>query len=141
MRVVVDTNVIVSGSLRTSGAPANALATNRDNEVTWITSEILLAELQRVLARPRIRRRLKWDDARITQFSDVLRRQSVVVAPSERIEASRDPDDNRVLEAAVAGEADYKVAGDRDLLALGSYEGIAIVTPARFVELLPLDGA
>jgi len=60
-----------------------------------------------------------------------------LVEPTHRIDASRDPDDNRVLEAAIAGEADYIVTGDRDLLELGSYEGIRIVTPAEFVALLP----
>jgi putative PIN family toxin of toxin-antitoxin system len=97
----------------------------------------VLAELNRVLARPHIRRRLKWDDARVVEFSDRLREQSVIVTTSERVDAVRDPDDNRVLEAAVAGEAEYIVTGDRDLLDLGSCEGIRIVTPAAFVELLP----
>ena len=137
MRIVVDTNVIVSGALRTSGPPADTLATKESDEVIWITSELLLTEVQRVLARPHIRGRLKWDDARIAQFTDLMRRQSVVVVPSDRIDISRDPDDNRVLEAAVAGEADYIVTGDRDLLELGSYEGIRIVTPADFVARLP----
>jgi predicted nucleic acid-binding protein len=48
----------------------------------------------------------------------------------------RDPSDNRLLEAALEGEADYIVSGDRDLLDLGSYEGIGIITPARFLAIL-----
>ena len=47
-----------------------------------------------------------------------------------------DPDDDRVLEAATAAEADYIVSGDHDLLDLGSYDGITIVTAARFLEIL-----
>ncbi len=49
-----------------------------------------------------------------------------------------DPDDDRVLEAAVAGEADFIVSGDRHLLDLGRYEGIEIVTPARFLAELSM---
>ena len=137
MRAVIDTNVIVSGVLRSSGPPARALATNDADNVVWITSEPLMAELQRVLARPHIRRRLQWDDARIALFATVLRRRSVIVEPTHRLDVSRDADDDRVLEAAVAGNADYIVTGDRDLLELGSHEGIQIVTPADFVKLLP----
>jgi putative PIN family toxin of toxin-antitoxin system len=135
VRIVVDTNVIVSAVLRGAGYPARVLATNDEEDILWITSEPLLAELKRVLARPHIRRRLLWDDARIVMFVEILRRKSVVVTPATTIAASRDVDDNRVLEAAVAGAVDYIVTGDRDLLALGSHAGVTIATPAQFVEL------
>ncbi len=61
----------------------------------------------------------------------------MVVVPTTSIAVSRDPDDNRVLEAAVAGQVDYIVTGDRDLLALRSHAGIRMLTPAQFVEFLP----
>lgn len=137
MRIVVDTNVIVSGVLQSTGAPARVLATSEADDVLWITSEPLLAELQRVLARPHVRRQLLWDDARILLFADLLRRGSMVAVPTTKIAVSRDADDDRVLEAAVAGAADYIVSGDRDLLALESHAGVPILSPAQFVELLP----
>ncbi len=59
-----------------------------------------------------------------------------MVDPAESLSVIADPPDNRVLEAAVAGEADYIVSGDRDLLDLGKYEGIEIVTPAMFLAIL-----
>ena len=58
------------------------------------------------------------------------------MSPTREITVSRDPDDNRILEAAVAGAADYIVTGDQDLLVLGEFEGIAIVTPTRFLAIL-----
>src|SRR5688572_3449284 len=64
-------------------------------------------------------------------FDDVL-----TVDPPEHLTLMRDPGDNRILEAAVAGEADYVITGDRQLLALGTYGGTAFVTPAAFREIL-----
>lgn len=60
-----------------------------------------------------------------------------MVTPLEELAVvSRDPDDNRVIEAAVAGAVDFIVSGDDDLRALGSYLDIPIVTPARFLVIL-----
>jgi len=62
------------------------------------------------------------------------------VEPEEALQVVSDDDDNRVLEAALAGEADYIVSGDRALLSLGRYEGIEIVTPARLSAILSAPG-
>lgn len=62
-----------------------------------------------------------------------------LVSPEIRLDGiAEDPDDNRVLEAAVAGEAGYVVLGDRHLLDLGAFQDVQIVTPIRFVRLLSL---
>ncbi len=135
MRAVIDTNVIVSGLLRSAGAPAVTLTAGEDHAFLWITSPPLLAEVERVLKRPHIRRVLS--DERTTKFLTDLIELAIIVDPTERLDVSRDADDNRVLEAAVAGSADYIVTGDRDLLGLGSHADIRIVTPADFVALLP----
>lgn len=76
-------------------------------------------------------------DRAIADFFADVRAVAIIVEPAHRLDVSRDADDNRVLEAAVAGSADYIVTGDRDLLELGSHAGIRIVTPADFVKLLP----
>jgi predicted nucleic acid-binding protein len=73
----------------------------------------------------------------VAAFIEDVREHALVVAPTDELHVvSRDPDDNRVVEAAVAGEADYIVSGDEDLLDLGGYEGISIVSPARFAAIL-----
>jgi predicted nucleic acid-binding protein len=59
--------------------------------------------------------------------------------PTESVKVSDDPDDDRVLEAAVAGEADYIVTGDDDLLRPGEFRGTRIVTPALFLAILDSD--
>jgi putative PIN family toxin of toxin-antitoxin system len=137
MRVVIDTNVIVSGLMKTASTPAAVLSAARGRQFEWIASGVLLSELQNVLARPRVQRQTGLDLVDALHFQQIAEDLMTLVEPTHRIDASRDPDDNRVLEAAIAGEADYIVTGDRDLLELGSYEGIRIVTPAGFVALLP----
>lgn len=137
MRVVIDTNVIVSALLRPSGSPAEVVNAARGGACLWITSLNLIKEAQRVLLRPHLRRLIEANEDAIADLFIVMNTVAMCVTPTRRVEASRDPDDNRVLEAAVAGEADYIVTGDRDLLELGSYEGIRIVTPADFVALQP----
>jgi putative PIN family toxin of toxin-antitoxin system len=106
-------------------------------QFTAIMSPQMITELRDAARYPRVRRRIPINDRELATFLDELERAAVVVDPSVHIEAARDPDDNRVLEAAVAGDADYIVTGDGDLLALGSHDRIQIVTPAAFTTLLP----
>ena len=102
-----------------------------------VTSAPLLRELDDVLGRPRIAECLGWRPEERASFIAALTDFAVIVAPKEKLQVVKaDPTDNRVLEAAVAGGADYAVSGDRHLRELGSYEGIPIVTPARFAAIL-----
>ena len=67
---------------------------------------------------------------------EALEAVAVVVAPSEVLHVERDPADNRVLEAAQAGMADFIVTGDSDLLELESFDGIRILDPAQFLAVI-----
>lgn len=127
-RAVLDTNVIVSG-LGWSGPSATILDAASDGQLVLVTSAPLLAELRRVLAYPRIAKVIRG----ALQLADLVAASSVVVTPSLVLAVISDESDNRVLEAAVEGAADYIVSGDTDLLDLGSFEGIPIVAPAKFV--------
>jgi uncharacterized protein len=62
----------------------------------------------------------------------LLRRRVTLVTPSQRIQRSRDPDDDKFLECAVAGAAEWIVTADRDLLSLGSVEGVPVVDVPTF---------
>ena len=137
MRVVLDINVIVSAVLIAGSSPDSIVRASRKGAVDLVTSAPLLHELEDVLGRPRIAKRLGWTAEERAFFIEALADFAVIVAPKERVQVVKaDPADNRVLEAAVAGSADYVVSGDHHLLELGSYEGIPIVTPARFAAIL-----
>lgn len=128
-RVVLDTNVLVSG-LGWGGPPARIIEAVVDGRLVLITSPALLEEFRRVLAYPRLAVALPDPQTLAGLVEDI----GVVVDTAGRVvSASRDEADNRVLEAATAGAADYVVSGDDDLLALGAFEGIAIAGPAAFV--------
>lgn len=126
-RAVLDTNVIVSG-LGWSGAPAAILDAVSEDRLVLVTSAPLLAELRRVLGYPRLAKVIKGG----AQLADLVAASGVVVAPNRVLTVVRDEDDNRVLEAAIEGAADYIVSGDEDLLDLGSFQGIPIIAPGEF---------
>lgn len=126
-RAVLDTNVIVSG-LGWRGVPAAILDAVADDRLVLVTSAPLLAELRRVLEYPRLAKVIQGG----AQLADLVAASGVVVSPSRVLTVVRDDDDNRVLEAAIEGAADYIVSGDADLLDLGSFQGIPIITPGEF---------
>ncbi len=127
-RVVLDTNVLVSG-LGWSGQPAAIVDSVAAGEVILVTSSTLLVELRRVLGYPKLAKVFANPDS----ICDLVRAVGVEVEPSITLNVVADDPDNRVLEAAVESAADYIVSGDNDLLRLGSFRDIPIVTPAAFV--------
>ena len=134
MRAVLDTNVLVSAILSPTGPPDLILQAWRRGAFELITSAPLLMELRGVLGRPRIAKRLRRPPAEVATFLSDFSENALVVTPEEELHVvQRDPADSRVLKAA--GQADFVVSGDEDLLAL-SYEGVSIVTPARFAAIL-----
>jgi len=137
MRAVLDTNVIVSAVISPGSPPDSILRASRRGALDLVTSAPLLRELEDVLGRPRIAERLGWTPEERASFIAALADFAVIVAPKEKLHVVKaDPADNRVLESAVAGGVDYVVSGDHHLLDLASFEGIPIVTPARFAAVL-----
>ena len=138
IRAVLDSNVIVSGVIRQDGPPGQLLkAALVTGKVTLVTSPFLLQEVAETLWEEKIRKYHRWDREQLLAFVVRLHRQSQV--PSGQLQAqviADDPDDDAVLSCAKEGNAAYIVSGDTHLLSLGAYEGIKIVTPGQFLQIL-----
>jgi len=131
LRCVFDTNVLVSALLLPDSKPRHAL--NRAlREGKVLVSFPALAELNEVLGRKRFRRYVDEEDVR--SFLAALTREAEWVDVEERIQACRDPKDDKFLELAVGGRETHIVTGDMDLLTLNPFRGIAILPPHRFLE-------
>jgi uncharacterized protein len=128
--VVADTNVLVSAFIFPGGPPEAFYRLVLERRVLLVTSRPLLTELGRVLAD-----KFGWTSDRAEDAVAQIVRIAEIVEPPETLEVvTADPADNRVLEAASAGRADAIVSGDRHVLALGSWRGIAIHSPAGFTH-------
>lgn len=137
MRVVLDTNVLISAVLVKSGNPLRIVEMWEAGAFSLILSQEILAEVERVFTYPKIRTRLQSRQEEIGAFVELLRSESLWVEIQEQLHVvAPDESDNRYIETAVAGNADYVVTGDNHLLTLGRYRGVEIVTPAAFVLLL-----
>lgn len=137
MKVVIDTNVLISRALSDKGAPARIIEQWVDGAFELVISEDILAEYERVLGYERIRKHGVVTSAQISSLTFKIREAATFVKPDRALNVvSRDPDDNKFLECALFGGADYIVSGDAHLLSIGKYEGIQIVAPAAFLIIL-----
>lgn len=138
-RVVLDTNVYISALLRGRKPEiVIRLSSAPYKRYDLFTSPAILAELDRILNekfhwRPEDR---NLHTSRISKWADVVKPTKRITA----IPAERDDSDNRILECADKAKADYIVSGDSDLLDLKEYEGIKIITPAQFLNILEKAG-
>ena len=141
IRVVLDTNVIVSGILNDSGSPGRVLqAALEGSQLLLITSAAILREVAAVLQRPQIARRHGWNSRETTLFLARLSGVSVLTPGRIRLNVvAEDPSDDMFLAAALEGDAAYVVSGDRHLLRLGDYRGVAILSPAQFLDQVSLE--
>ena len=128
-RVVLDTNTIVSG-LGWGGAPAAVLDAALAGRFDLVTSPALLDELRRVLSYPKLQAVIGDAD----EFVELMALTAIVVTPTTTVELARDPDDDRLLEAAPAGEAEAIVTGDLDLLTLQRVGQIRILAARDFLD-------
>jgi putative PIN family toxin of toxin-antitoxin system len=130
IRVVLDTNVIVS-ALVFGGVPRIVLELADADRCELFYSDAIQVEVRRVLAE-----KFDWSPTMLREVLPIIWGMGTLVVPRATINAVRDdPDDNRILECAVEAKAHFIVSGDRHLLALKTYNSIAIVNPRRFLEL------
>ena len=131
MRVVIDTNVLISAIFWT-GKPKQILNKVRREEIIFLTSEFILGELKKVLGRGDKPFKLSEEEAE--RVVTAMRGLALVVNIDTQLSVCQDEDDNRVLECAIDGNADFIITGDSHLLQLGSFQKIVIITVADFLR-------
>ena len=142
MKIVLDTNVLLSGLAFSNGPPGRIVSAWETGLLRLLMSEFQLQEITRVLAYPKIRKLLRWDEARRETFVRQLglRVELIDLTGVTPITVPADPDDNPILTTLVVGRADWLVTGDRGLLALR--DRFPVETPVEFVlrlESVPSD--
>ena len=134
MRVVFDTNVLVSALIKT-GKPRELFSLAADGRVQLVLSKSLLEELIVTIDEPRIRKYA--DKGTIDIFLNVLSSSSKIVRVKSKFNVVKeDPDDDAVLGTAFDGKAEYIVSGDKHLLALGEFKGIKIVNITEMLSVV-----
>lgn len=136
MRVVIDTNTVISGFLWGS-YPRQIIDLVRTQEITVYTSSFLLQELSEVLSRPKFYQRIQTvieesPESLVNNYRNLVK--IVEIYQVEKI-VINDPDDDQVLACAISANADYIISGDRDLLTLKLYQNIPIVTAREFMKI------
>ncbi len=119
LRIVLDTNVFISGILSPQGIPALILKYWKDQAFDIIISKEILGEIDAVLKYPKIRKRHGWSDKEIEAFVRTIPLFAIFTPGRLRIRTQlNDPEDKKFLTAALEGKADYLVTGDKELLRL-----------------------
>ena len=130
VRCVFDTNTVVSGVLFERSKPARALLRAiKRGEI--LLSQSTLEELAEVLLRSKFDRYVTSSERE--EFLEAFVDRATWVEPTEEIRRCRDPKDDKFLELAIGGNADFVISGDGDLLALHPFRGISIMTSAEFL--------
>lgn len=133
IRCVFDTNVIVSALLFENSKPAQALRYALANGEVLLSLD-LLEELNEVLGRKRFNRYVTSEERE--KFLEALVERAVLVELTEKMQECRDPKDDKVLELALSGEAQYIVSGDKDLLVLHPFRNVVVITADEFLKTI-----
>ena len=130
MKTILDTNVFISG-IFWKGASNKVILNWKEGKFTLVTSLEAVSEIIKVLKDFKI----KLSDDMIKEWVDLIVRNSIIVEPIEKITIVKDdPKDDMFIETAVAGNVDYIITGDPDLLNLKEFRGIKIRTAREFLK-------
>ena len=137
LNVVFDSVVLVSAFVTGEGV-ARAFLVQCTLETNLYTAEEILQETRQVLLeRDHLRKRFAYDEVDVNEFIETFRDECTVISPLPELHVVvRDPQDDMIISCAVVADADYIVSRDKDLLDLGAYREINIVSPEVFIQLL-----
>lgn len=138
-RVVVDTNIFISGLIISKGYPYQILSLWQDNYFTLVASKQIIDEMIDVLSRPKIQKKYHVSTSQVKKVVSLIEKYAHSI---ENISVNsiqvRDEKDQHILDLAIVGKADYLVSGDDDLLSLANeskLKKLKIVTPREFMML------
>lgn len=137
IRAVLDANVYVSAAVRPEGPPGQIIdRLLRRGAFEVVLSQAIVEEVLRALSYPKVRKYIRPGLDPDLWFEDIVVLSQFVAGDREVKGASKDPDDHKYIAAAIEGRAGFVVAGDSDLLDLKEYDGIRLVSPRVFLDLL-----
>ena len=132
MRVVLDTNLLLSALISSGSVPDQVYRAWEDGVFDLLTSEWQLEELRRASWYPKLRRYIKPHETEVMVGG--LRLGALVLTELPEVDVAPDPDDNPLIATALAGEADYLVTGDKSILGLERLENARILTARSFLD-------
>lgn len=137
IKAVLDSTILVSAFLSRTGVSRELLQYVSQGGVEFYVSDQILAETERVLNYGRLRTRYPYYDEDIASFLQLIASIAHVVNPLSTIEGVvRDPNDDMIVACAVEAQALYIISRDKDLLSLGNYEGIEVVSPEQLMAII-----
>jgi putative PIN family toxin of toxin-antitoxin system len=137
-RVVLDTNIPASGAIALAGTLASVIDAWHSGEFRLITSQSILLELERTFEKPYFRQRLTPEQC--SRFTALLQRRATFTQFTVQVQGvATHPEDDLIIATAVSARADYLVTGDTKFQDLGTYQGVAILSPREFLEILAAE--
>jgi putative PIN family toxin of toxin-antitoxin system len=131
LKVVYDTNVIVSAALKEGNLPALLVSLGLEDKVRFFVSPALIREYEKVLERPR----LKLGQRGIMDFIERIKERAVMLNPTKGLSIIKiDESDNRILECALKGGVDFIITGNKRHFPFQEFRGSKIVTPREFIN-------
>ena len=131
IRVVIDTNVIVSAILF-GGIPGKLISLWKSGRITPLASKAMIDEYIKVLAYPKFK--LSENEINYIFYNEILPYFEVIIPKPGQTIVQEDPSDDKFIHCAESGKASVIISGDQHLLNLKSYGKIKIITPSRFLN-------
>ncbi|MFH0836744.1 MAG: putative toxin-antitoxin system toxin component, PIN family [Candidatus Aenigmatarchaeota archaeon] len=134
IKVTLDTNVLVSGTFWT-GNSYRILNLIDHGEIVSIFSIVIIDEYVRIVESDELLNKIEEKKLMIVKNIQKIFNNSIIVEPTQKINITEDPDDNKIIECALEGNVNFIISQDNHLLKLKEFRGIRIVTPEEFLMI------
>lgn len=133
IRIIADTNIFISGIFWEGNFSSQVIGLWRSGKIELVSSLPIVEEIVRNLRDFKI----EMDEENVKEWEKIILENAILIESSKKLDiVKEDPDDNKFLEAAIAGNAEYIVTQDKHLLKLKEYQGVKIMKPEEFLRNL-----